>query len=394
MHADMTSATALGSSYLIAARRTALGRPGGLHRSRRLEDLTAPVLLAALQDAQIEPRVVEEIILGNTTAGGNPARLVGLAAGLREGVPGLTVDRQCASGLDAILFAMRAVAIGQADVMVAGGAESVSTAPWRVAKPKHLFQTPRFIGLEQDDLDTADASQTVAASEELARRLGITRDQQDNYALHSFLKAETAQAERRFVGEIVPLKMAGAEARDEHTVTPEIDELSALAPLAGPEGTLTSGNTSAIQDGAAIAVIVSERKHRELGAPRGLRLMASATEGVAPGDDARAPVSALEKLLKTANGVIGGRLGLVELSEASAAQALALRNTFELDDGELNPDGGAVARGYPLGASSAVSVVRLFTRLVRCAVRPKQTFGAVTQGAVGGLGVAALFEAV
>ena len=233
----MTSATALGSSYLIAARRTALGRPGGLHRSRRLEDLTAPVLLAALQDAQIEPRVVEEIILGNTTAGCNPARLVGLAAGLREGVPGLTVDRQCASGLDAILFAMRAVAIGQADVMVAGGAESVSTAPWRVAKPKHLFQTPRFIGLEQDDLDTADASQTVAASEELARRLGITRDQQDNYALHSFLKAETAQAERRFVGEIVPLKMAGAEARDEHTVTPEIDELSALAPLAGPDGT-------------------------------------------------------------------------------------------------------------------------------------------------------------
>jgi len=154
----MTSATALGSSYLIAARRTALGRPGGLHRSRRLEDLTAPIVLAALQDAKLAPKVVEEIILGNTTAGGNPARMVGLAAGLRESVPALTVDRQCASGLDAILLAMRAVALGEADVIVAGGAESISTAPWRVAKPKNLFQTPRFIGLDQDDADTADAS--------------------------------------------------------------------------------------------------------------------------------------------------------------------------------------------------------------------------------------------
>ena len=390
----MTSANALASSYLIAARRTALGRPGGLHRNRRLEDLTAPILLAALQDAQLEPRAVEEIILGNTTAGGNPARLVGLTAGLRESVPALTVDRQCASGLDAILLAMRAVAIGEADVIIAGGAESISTAPWRVAKPKSLFQTPRFIGLEQDDVDATDASQTVAASEELARRLGITRDQQDNYTLHSLLKAETAQAERRFVGEIVPLRMAGAEARDEHCVTPEIGDIAAPAPLVPPDGTLTSGNTSPLQDGAAMVVIVSERKHRELGAPRGLRLLASATQGVGPGEEAQAPVAALHKLLKTSNAAIGGRLGLVEVSEASAAQALALRNTFDLDDAALNPDGGAVARGYPLGASSAVSVVRLFTRLVRCAVRPKQTFGAVTQGAVGGLGVAALFEAV
>jgi acetyl-CoA C-acetyltransferase len=390
----MTSATALGSSYLIAARRTALGRPGGLHRSRRLESLTAPVVLAALADAGLDPGAVEEIFLGNTTAGGNPARLVGLAAGLRESAPALTVDRQCASGLDAILLAMRAVARGEADVIVAGGAESISTAPWRVAKPKNLFQTPRFLSLDQEGAEAVDASQIMAASEDMARRLGITRDQQDNYALYSFLKAEAAQNERRFVGEIVPLKMAGPEGRDEHAVTPEIEDLAALAPLVPPDGTHTSGNTSAVQDGAAMAVIVSGRKHRELGAPRALRLMASATEGVSPGEDARAPVAALEKLLKALAG--GGRsgMGLVEVSEASAAQALALRNTFELEDGELNPDGGAVARGYPLGAASAVSVVRLFTRLVRSAVRPKLPFGAVTQGAVGGLGVAALFEAV
>src|SRR5262245_9212991 len=145
---------------------------------------------------------------------------------------------------------LRAVAVGEADVIVAGGAESVSTAPWRVAKPKNLFQTPRFIGLEPDGAEMLEASQTVAASEQLARRLGITRDQQDNYALRSFLSAETAQAERRFVGEIVPLKMAGPEARDEHAVTPEIDDLASLAPLLPPDGTHTTGNTSAIQDGA------------------------------------------------------------------------------------------------------------------------------------------------
>src|SRR5581483_7683492 len=143
---------------------------------------------------------VEQIILGNTTAGGNPARLVGLAAGLGDAAAALTVDRQSASGLDAILLGMRAVALGEARIVVAGGAESISTAPWRIARPKSLFQTPRFLGPEPD-------------SGELARRLGITRLRQDSYTLHSHLKAEQAMSERRFVGEIVPLRMAGEEAR-------------------------------------------------------------------------------------------------------------------------------------------------------------------------------------
>ena len=135
----MTSATALGPAYIVAARRTALGRPGGLHKSRRIESLAAPVVLAALEDAKLEASAVEEIIFGNTTAGGNPARIVGLAAGLRDSVPALTVDRQCASGLDAILLGMRTVALGEARVVVAGGAESLSTAPWRVARPLSLI---------------------------------------------------------------------------------------------------------------------------------------------------------------------------------------------------------------------------------------------------------------
>jgi acetyl-CoA C-acetyltransferase len=390
----MTSATVLGPSYIVAARRTALGRPGGLHRSRRLESLAAPVVLAALQDARLEPSTVEEIIFGNTTAGGNPARIVGLSAGLGDSVPALTVDRQCASGLDAILLGIRAVALGEARVVVAGGGESLSTAPWRVARPKSLFQTPRFIGLEPEDGDAADTPHSVTASEDLARRLGIGRDRQDAYALLSHLKAEQAMSERRFLHEIVPLRMAADEHRDESSDVGDIEDLSELTPILSPGGTHTSGNISAPQEGVAIVVIVSGEVYAELGRPRALRLAASVTQGVGASEEARAPVVALEKLLRTNSGFTRDQLALVEMSETSAAQALAVRDAFGLDEHELSPDGGALVRGYPLGAASAVSLVRLFTRLVRAPQDARARYGAVTQGAIGGLGVAALFEAV
>jgi acetyl-CoA C-acetyltransferase len=390
----MTSAPALGPAYIVAARRTALGRPGGLHKSRRIESLTSPVVLAALEDAGLEPSTVDEIIFGNTTAGGNPARIIGLAAGLGESVPALTVDRQCASGLDAILLGARAVALGEARVVVAGGGESLSTAPWRVARPKSLFQTPRFLGLEPEDGDAASAPHSVTASEKLARHLGIGRDRQDAYALQSHLKAERAAGERRFVREIVPLRMAAGEARDESAEVQSLQDLAELVPIVLPDGTHTHGNVSALQEGAAIAVIVADEVWTTLGRPHALRLAASVTQGVVASEEARAPVAALEKLLRTNSGFSRDKLALVEMSEISAAQALAVRDAFALEDNELNPDGGALVRGYPLGAASAVSLVRLFTALVRSPEAGQRRFGAVTQGAIGGLGVAALFEAV
>lgn len=391
----MSPAAALGSAYIIAARRTVLGRPGGLHKARRIESLTTPVLEAALADAKLEVGAVDEIFLGNTMAGGNPARLVGLAAGLRESAPALTVDRQCASGLDAILLGLRSVALGEADVVVAGGVESVSTAPWRIAKPKSLFQTPRFIGPEPSGAEADDeASPAIAASEDLARRLGISRGEQDMHALRSHLKAEKAQGNRRFVGEIVPLRLTGEEARDEGAGMPEMDDLAALEPLMPPDGTLTSGNSSALRDGAAIVVIVSARMYAELGSPPALRLIASTTQGVGAGEEANASIVALKKLMLPNGTGRPSKLDIVETSESSAAQALALARAFELDDDALNPDGGAVARGHALAASSAVSVVRLFTSMVRPANGHRPQYGAVTQGALGGLGVAALFEAV
>lgn len=389
----MSQAPPLGSAYIIAARRSALGRPGGLHRLRRLEALAAPVIEAALRDAKLEASRVDEIILGNTTAGGNPARLVGLAAGLSETAPALTVDRQCASGLDAIVLAARAVACGEAQVVVAGGAESLSTAPWRIAKPKTLFQTPRFISPDVgQDIDGETSLPAIAASEALAQRLGISRADQDGLTLRSHLLADLARDERRFIGEIVPLKVSAEENRDEGGGVPEIGDLAELDPLLPPDGTHTTGNSSGLRDGAAAVVIVSGEVYAELGRPPAMRMIGYATQGLGPGEEARAPIVALEKVLRP-NGAAKPTPDIVELSEASAAQVIALSRALEFDDGAVNVHGGAVVRGYPLGAASAVSVVRLFTSLVRARDK-RRSVGAVTQGAIGGLGASALFEAV
>ena len=188
--------------------------------------------------------------------------------------------------------------------------------------------------------------------------------------------------------------MTANETRDESTDVQDIEALAGLAPIMPPDGTHTSGNISALQEGAAVVVIASEEMHAELGRPRALRLSANVTQGVGSSEEARAPVVALEKLLRTNSGFTRDQLALVEMSETSAAQALAVRDAFDLDEAELSPDGGALVRGYPLGAASAVSVVRLFTRLIRGPQDSRRRYGAVTQGAIGGLGVAALFEAV
>lgn len=388
----MSHSPPLGQAYIISARRSALGRPGGLHRARRLEALTTPVVDAALADAKLPASEVDEIFFGNTTAGGNPARLIALASGLPERTAALTVDRQCASGLDAIMLAVRAVALGDAHVAVAGGGESLSTAPWRIAKPKTLFQTPRFIGPEGGvEADGGFTFPSLAASEHLAATLGLSRLDLDMTALRAHLRADKARDERRFLHEIVPMKVAADETRDEGTGVPEIEDLSDLDALL-PGGLHTSGNSSSARDGAAMVVVVSPEVYARLGKPPALRVIASGTQGVSPGDEARAPILALQKTLKP-NGSAKPQPQIVEMSEASAAQLVALARSFDIPEDALNPHGGAIARGYPLGAASAVSVVRLFSSMVRDK-DAKATFGAVTQGAAGGLGVATLFERV
>ncbi len=388
------SPTPSASAYIVAARRSALGRIGGLHRSRRLEELTTPVVEAALADAKIAPDRVEEIIIGNASAGGNPARIIALAAGLPETAPALTLDRQCGSGLDAILTAVRTIAAGDAEVIVAGGAESLSTAPWRIAKPKSLYQLPHFIGIDTQPEAASEEPLPYEASEALAKRMKIGRLEQDAFALKSHLKAETAREGRRFVGEIVAIRANAEEARDQSAVGPSLEDIERQRPFMPPSGTLTPGNTSVLHDGAAIVVVVSERIWQELGQPRALRLVASAAQGVAPDAEADAPIAAMKKLYGRLNGFDRSAVGVVEMSETSAAQALALANALGIDPDVLNPDGGALVRGHPLGASGAVLVVRLFSRLARNGAAGGPSYGVVTQGTIGGLGLAALFEAV
>lgn len=382
------------SSYIIAARRSALGRIGGLHRNRRIAELAAPVALAALADAGINPAEVDELIVGNASEGGNPARLISLAAALPEAVSSHSIDRQCASGLDAIVAAVRLVQGGEADVVVAGGAESLSTAPWRVAKPRSLYQLPQFLRVEPSGGDAADAAAPFEVSELLPRRLGISRARQDAVALRSHLKAEAARGARRFVGEIVPLRANAEEARDQSAVEPALDALEDMMPFAPPDGTLTPGNTSSLHDGAAFVVVVSETVWRARGKPGALKLKSAAALGVAPGNDGEAPIEAMRKLYRRLNGFSHEDIGVFELSESSAAQEIALAELLGVDPAKINPDGGAVARGHPLGAAGAVLVVRLFSSLVRAPQPKAGRYGAATLGAIGGLGLAALFEAV
>ncbi len=379
-------------AYIISARRSAIGRVGGLHRGRRIDALTAPVVQAAITDAGINAGEVDQIIIGNATEGGNPARLIALAAGLAESVSATSIDQQCGSGLEAILAGIRAVGLGDADVVVAGGAESLSTAPWRIMRPRSLYQTPHFMRFEPTMTDTPDEPQPFEASEVLAKELGITRKQQDQWALTSFKNAEAAREARRFVGEIVALRSNAEEARDQSASTPDADDMADAVPFLPEGGSLTAANTSAMHDGAAVVVIVSEKVWERLGKPPALTLVRSAGVGVQPGAEAEAPIEATRKLYSRLNGFDVGSIGVVELSESSAAQAIAFAKTLNFAPGQINPGGGAVVRGHPFGASGAVLVVRLFTTMVRQAGQSVPRYGLAAQGAIGGLGVSALFE--
>ena len=390
----------LSEAYIVAARRTALGRVGGLHGRRRIEELTAPVIRSVIGDCKINPALIDGMILGNATEISNPARLVSLASGLPEAASAITIDRQCASGLDAIVQACRMVGAGDAEVMIAGGAEALSTAPWRVAKPKHLHQLPRFLGLEPATADSADEPQLFEASERLAREMGIARSEQDQMALRSHLAALAARDAKRFVGEIVPLRNSTEEARDEMVRDLSLEDLERQSAFLGAGGLLTAGNTSAQADGAAIVIVISPRIWKELGQPKALRLVTAASVGVAPDREAFGAVAATQRLIGLHNDLDLTRVGAIETSETSAAQLIAFARHFGVDPAIINAGGGAIARGHPFSAAGAVLVVRLFSTLVRAfsgrnepAAAGGGPLGLATLSAIGGLGAAALFQA-
>lgn len=351
---------------IAAARRSAVCPHGGAFAALALHDLAAPVIRAALADAGLGAGDVDELILSNALgAGGNPARLAALAAGLPERVAGLSIDRQCAGGLDAIRLAVALVASGQAEVVVAGGAESWSRRPLRLAQAPgqapRAYAQPAFTPWPDRD---PDMTQAAAA---LADRLGLARSRAEAWAIRSHRLALAAA-----MPEIVAV--AGVH-RDPfaRVLTPAL-----VARAAVLAGSVTAATTAVAADAAAFAVITTPR--RAALAARRVRVLATATLGAAPDEPGLSPVPAIRATLAQA-GLRASDLERIELMEAYAVQALACLDACALPEDRVNPKGGALARGHPIGASGAVLLARLYHDL-------RDGPGLAAIAAAGGIGSA------
>ncbi|HYH21332.1 MAG TPA: thiolase family protein [Azospirillum sp.] len=383
-------------AVIVAARRTPVGRIGGILREMAVERLAAPVIRAVLADAGLDPAEVDDVILGNAVGpGGNVARLSALAAGLPVHVPGVTVDRQCGSGLEAINQAARLIEAGAGEVYLAGGVESTSTAPWRIAKPAGVYRTPRFYDRARMAPDEVGDPEMGVAAENVARAFGITRERQDLYALNSHHKAVASQATGRFAREIVPLDLPGG-GMAEHDECPRADtspeKLARLKPVFVEGGTVTAGNACPVNDGAAVVAVVSERRFRQLGLSAGLLVVDSTAAGVDPNLLGTGPVPAVRRLLARNPALHLDAVDLVEFNEAFASQVLACLDTLGIAEERVSVGGGALALGHPYGASGAILVTRLFSEMTAPDAAARR--GLATLGIGGGLGLATLLERI
>ncbi|APX24399.1 MAG: acetyl-CoA C-acyltransferase [Rhodobacteraceae bacterium] len=360
---------------ILSALRSPVAPRGGALSRLELHELGAPVLRAAIAAAGLAPDEVDELVLGNALgAGGNPARLVALAAGLPERVAGLSIDRQCCGGLDALVLGAALIASGQAEVVAAGGVESYSRRPLRSRTDPEggaplPYDRPPFV--PWSDLDP----EMDAAADALAREQGISRDAQDRWACESHAKARAADLSP----EIVPLAGLGHDAFA-RALTPR---LAARAPVVS--GTITAANAAVAADAAAVCILVSDRVAARLGRA-GLRYAGGLTLGGRPDRPGLAPVAAIEALLSRA-GLAPGALAVAEIMEAFAAQAIACVTGAGLDPAIVNPGGGALARGHPIGASGAINAVRLYHE-----INARGGTGLAAIAAAGGLGTALLMS--
>jgi len=385
-------------AVVLSAVRTPIGRYGGALAQVRPDDLAALAIAAAVERAGVDPAAIDDVHLGCANQAGednrNVARMAALLAGLPESVAGVTLNRLCASGLSAVISACHAVLAGDAEVVVAGGVESMSRAPLVLAKPERAFprgnqtvwDTTLGWRFPNPRLEAMFPLESMGETgENVAERWGVGREEQDAFALRSQQRWAAAQAAGRFADEIVPV---GEVTVDEHP-RPETtaEALAGLKPAFRAGGTVTAGNASGINDGAAALVVASEERARELGAEPLGAFVASAVAGVDPRVMGIGPVPAVRKLLERV-GIGVGELDLVELNEAFASQSLAVIRELGLDEEKVNVNGGAIALGHPLGMSGARLVVSLLHELRRRNGR----YGLATLCVGVGQGVAALFE--
>lgn len=377
----MTGAGGTGA-VVVEALRSPIGTAGRGLSELSAAELAAPVLRAV--HAATGPAEVREVVLGNCMGpGGDVARVAALSAGLSAGVPALTVDRQCASGLAAVEVGAALLA-GSTGVVLAGGVESVSTAPWRFWPPVSGGSPERYVRAPFAPDSVGDPDMGLAA-DLLAEEAGIDRSRQDAYAARSHARASAAAAAGGFSDEIVPV---GAVTRDERPRPGlTVERLARLRPAFRPRGTVTAGNSCGVNDGAAVVALVDPETARGLARP-GLRLLATATAGVDPNRPGLGLVPAVRLVLSRASLSLD-EIDTVELNEAFAGQVLACCDELGLDPERVCPDGGALALGHPWGASGAVLVVRLFSRIVR---QGRGRLGLAAIAAGGGQGVAMVVE--
>jgi acetyl-CoA C-acetyltransferase len=380
--------------FVIGARRTPIGRVGGRLRSLRVDTLAAACLRGLLDDTGARPAEVDEVVLGNVWGpGGNPARLAALDAGLGVETPGLTIDAQCASGLAAINLAARAIAAGSAELCLAGGAESASTAPWRVARPTGPAGLPTFQTRARFAPDGLPDPDMGPAADALAHEYGITRLRQDTFAADSHRKAVASQTAGRFDEELVAVRDDDPRPHDESPRARfTLRALQRLQPMYGEHGTVTVGTTAPINDAAAVVAVASRAMCERLGVRPELQLVEGITAGVDPRLPGAGPIAAVRELL--ARRKLGADdVDVVEFTEAFAGQTLACLDALDLDPARVNLGGGAIALGHPWGASGAVLVTRLFSEMVRRPEGPTPPRrGLAALAGAGGLGVATLLE--
>ena len=370
-----------GQPVIVAAARTPIGTAG-----RSLAALTAADLAAPLLAHLAAGTSVDEVVLGNCMGpGGDVARVATLQADLGHDVPALTVDRQCASGLAAIVSASAALR-SEPGTLIAGGVESASTAPWRFWPPAEGQEPVRYERAPFAPSELGDPEMGLA-NDLFAQRCGVTREQQDEYAARSHARAHATQEAGRFADEIVGVGGVTRDDRPRGGLT--VERLGRLRPTFLDDGTVTAGNACGINDGAAAVVMVDAATHENAGLP-GLRVLATATTASDPRSPGYGLVPSTRQALAKA-GLTLDDIDVVELNEAFAGQVLACCSDLGLDPRRVCPEGGALGLGHPWGASGAVLVVRLFSQLVR---RDGGRYGLASIAAGGGQGVAVVVEAV
>ncbi|MBY6412832.1 thiolase family protein [Rhodococcus sp. BP-252] len=405
----------MGEVFLVAGARTPQGRYGGALATVRPDDLAGIVVAEAVRRAGVPADKIDEVILGAANQAGEDnrdvARMAVLLAGLPDSVPGYTVNRLCASGLTAVANAASTIRSGEADIIVAGGVESMTRAPWVLAKPGTAWAKPgeifdtalgwRFTNPTFAAYDAAVATGSGPdvrkitlsmgeTAEEVALSEGITRDESDAFALRSQERAIAAQDAGRFVDEIVPVATKNGEVAEDETPRrgTTLEKLGKLKTVFKKDGIVTAGTSSPFTDGAAALVVASEEAVNKYGLEVRGRIVTSASAGIAPNVMGLGPVPSTQKALARAGWSVDD-LDAIELNEAFAAQSLGVIRQLKLDDAKVNADGGAIALGHPLGASGARILLTLLGRMER----EKASRGLATLCVGVGQGVSMLIEA-